>query len=1772
MTSTTTTAPITTTKPNLVVVHSNTIQIFCINESTSSAAGKLIPICGRIKLAGEICALATVPFARGVPLPSLLGSTSSNSNNSNEKRIMLIYDGLLLGYSGHPRLSLIYPDLFNHGGLPLGLETGIVVVNGVGVGTGVGVGVGVGGGIVNDNTNDIIKEDKYKDEVVETGKQQVVDTMDITDHANNNNDTNNNVGTSSDNNDNYDTIMNNGSDNDSDDDDDNDDNNNDTHNDHVIFDEKQPPTTATTNPTSMIPTQTTTPIVIPATHNKSLPSSASRGTRAILPASSAIDLSEILTNQCGGAVSPLSMDLEFVIDCFDFVDLSSSSSSSSNNSSNSNNSIRRCPTIAISLGGGATLALLRLPRVDDVTNGSWKRFAGIPFVPNPMDLRPKDIGSGMNGTGGEGNSGGGSDKKRSADTNTTTTTAPTINNTGDSNRISTGMGDIHSLTFLQNRSHPVLTILHSDPKRGGGTVTTGRMGRSSRNSKLGTKHPLRIGAYSIDIPSRRVVELWEVNNVPCDARNLIASPDGGLYVIGPNDIMAVGPGGNVECVLAVNGFVRATCPTGLLKAGGVGGGSSEGRVMNMQNYPCMAPGVRANPEPLPRLKVALDGCRVAFVGKDVALLCLRDGSLYSLEGHCDDGTGYNNEINGSNDHGIITSVGDGSGRGRRYLSLMPLGKRISSLGMVASLSVLHLPPLSPIEQGKEVAPIMTDLTTSTTTAKEKGDIQSLQEEELTKMETGDDASVHHDYKSVKSISNPNFSSYSLPSSSTSSISSPCPFRKFLKIENKEDSNVEKDDDENDSNKVTTIAAGLVFIGSRMGDSSLLVYGYKKKMKILRDNGDASGTSRCGRRPRRQRDNNNDKGEAKRRLGEMVSSSSSSSTFSVPIIVGNEEKKARIDNGPGSVPDLGSVEISNPVVIKEEDSAEDVKVKSTVKDDVDGIVTGDFVNEVGEKDADINVNAAIKSVPSDNCDDTVMGDVDDGKGDKKGREEVEENSKEIVLRREEEELYAGCPSVVSRSDDDDGNNDSNNFREQNIIGDNGDSDYGDNAAIVGMLSPCSQEGPPRPRLSSLSVFLPLIALDVLPCLGPLGPSCPGPLPLLPLPSDDSNDDDYDDVVDGAQDGGGGGGTARIFPCGYGSSGGLAVVSCPGLGRETEVSHVECSNVTSSICAGRWTFLNVDKRCVPLHWEEGDFLEVDPLSWVVGTNMGDKSKSPFSCAADVFALGVNLRLAEEVATTTNLEEDGDRTTGTFLVLLVSISITEDGNSGVGMGCLRHHVVVLEDRYNDVETGDGLVLIHTESVELVKKGNFMETIVSACSVSGGETSVSVSSSICIVCVWSKGDATVHRVIQRPEGKWDASKVILEGNDISVVEPMVAVDHADDIGGYYDSDRIVAVDAFLAPVDLFVRSDTMTQDDTIKTESERDESVTIDKVLGKLVTKAEIPLDLPSVAGNDGDNLKGFDADDLELYDDHVLNPTSIAASSSHISTYSNHSPDFPGGHVTSSGLSDSIQAFVLVCRQSGEMQIYNVAELVSFCQSGVDRNEQGSGSAVVWRCAGGCALGPPVLWDDSFTMVPSLPSPRRPRFHVSRVAETRMFFAGPSLGTIDIDGGEKVQKGGENLKIFRRPYLLIETDAGDLHLYAIIRLGGVFGPAAFTKVPLGLVSREGRSRAARGTVIATKKGTNQFPYRNNRLHRFLDLSGQDGLFAATSHPTWFLSERGEVRTLCHRLRHAAPSRVSQSMPVVGFGTGPWGFGGCKAMGFLTIHERIGREGSQRLTLFNG
>lgn len=106
----------------------------------------------------------------------------------------------------------------------------------------------------------------------------------------------------------------------------------------------------------------------------------------------------------------------------------------------------------------------------------------------------------------------------------------------------------------------------------------------------------------------------------------------------------------------------------------------------------------------------------------------------------------------------------------------------------------------------------------------------------------------------------------------------------------------------------------------------------------------------------------------------------------------------------------------------------------------------------------------------------------------------------------------------------------------------------------------------------------------------------------------------------------------------------------------------------------------------------------------------------------------------------------------------------------------------------------------------------------------------------------------------------------------------------------------------------------------------------------------------------------------------------------------------------------------------------------------------------------------------------------------------------------------------------------------------------------------------------MVSVPEGQNQFDllYKSNRLHRFFSISGEDGLFAATSRPLWFLSERGAPAVLSHRLRHCAPAGGT-AVPVTGFCSGfTLSDGGHSA--FMTVHDRIGRVGSQRLTLFNG
>ena len=83
--------------PNLVTSQSNSLRVYTVLPN----AGTLALTAVYDNLAGTICSLDVIPN----------GTSSSNSSvDGDGESSCACYDGLLLGFAGHPRLSLVYPS------------------------------------------------------------------------------------------------------------------------------------------------------------------------------------------------------------------------------------------------------------------------------------------------------------------------------------------------------------------------------------------------------------------------------------------------------------------------------------------------------------------------------------------------------------------------------------------------------------------------------------------------------------------------------------------------------------------------------------------------------------------------------------------------------------------------------------------------------------------------------------------------------------------------------------------------------------------------------------------------------------------------------------------------------------------------------------------------------------------------------------------------------------------------------------------------------------------------------------------------------------------------------------------------------------------------------------------------------------------------------------------------------------------------------------------------------------------------------------------------------------------------------------------------------------------------------------------------------------------------------------------------------------------------------------------------------------------------------
>lgn len=262
------------------------------------------------------------------------------------------------------------------------------------------------------------------------------------------------------------------------------------------------------------------------------------------------------------------------------------------------------------------------------------------------------------------------------------------------------------------------------------------------------------------------------------------------------------------------------------------------------------------------------------------------------------------------------------------------------------------------------------------------------------------------------------------------------------------------------------------------------------------------------------------------------------------------------------------------------------------------------------------------------------------------------------------------------------------------------------------------------------------------------------------------------------------------------------------------------------------------------------------------------------------------------------------------------------------------------------------------------------------------------------------------------------------------------------------------------------------------------------------------------------------------------------------------------------------IAICRRSGLLQIYDNDDVLG---SPLIEYSSPTSTAVlpIWE-ASGCSHGTAILGQSS--------SPsggvniRRPAHHDVEAAEIRLFVAGPSLAAGFSDG----MIDAENMDswMLRSLCILVDTSLGDLHLYSGSKRRSNGNRLEFARVPLSNVSRPSEE-SGRHLIKLRRKGivpasSTAAAFRQNRLHRFHNVSSQDGLFAATPRPLWFVSERGAPTVVSHKSRHVSPAG-GRPVPVSGF---------CTSMpsvfqndnGFLTMHERIGRVGSQRLTLYNG
>ena len=235
-------------------------------------------------------------------------------------------------------------------------------------------------------------------------------------------------------------------------------------------------------------------------NNSAAGGSAGVGQGGVLLASSIIDLTSALLEHSMGGTSFLEQDMIVTVlakkdddDGEEEEEDQEDVSATTTTAASPNKDVLEeddPPCVSVVLGGGVAIASFSLPKgprpcedSDDSSASSsssswWWRVASEPYV-LPLSLlsaKTRDLGSGTTAAA----------STAAAATNT----MPSSGRGGSSRAaqetavglgpsVSHGMGDIIDVTYLSGYTEPTLLVLHSNPKRGGGRAWSGRLGRTA---------------------------------------------------------------------------------------------------------------------------------------------------------------------------------------------------------------------------------------------------------------------------------------------------------------------------------------------------------------------------------------------------------------------------------------------------------------------------------------------------------------------------------------------------------------------------------------------------------------------------------------------------------------------------------------------------------------------------------------------------------------------------------------------------------------------------------------------------------------------------------------------------------------------------------------------------------------------------------------------------------------------------------------------------------------------------------------------------------------------------------------------------------------------------------------------------------------------------------------------------------------------------------------------------------------------------------------------